>query len=63
MKRRPYVAPLSEQEIMELYPLMVQSKTIQSISEEDNNADAKNSAFFEEDDNSSTNPWDKDLFK
>lgn len=61
MKRRPYVAPLSEQEIMELYPLMVQSKSI--LTEEDNNADAKNSAFFEEDDNSSTNPWDKDLFK
>lgn len=58
MKRRPYVAPLSEQEIMELYPLMM----VQSITE-DNNADAKNSAFFEEDDNSSTNPWDKDLFK
>lgn len=58
MKRRPYVAPLSEQEIMELYPLMM----VQSITE-DNNADAKNSAFFEEDDNSSTNSWDKDLFK
>ena len=27
------------------------------------NADAKNSEFFEEDNNSSTNPWDKDLSK
>lgn len=57
MKRRPYVAPLSEQEIMEFYPLMVQSIT------ENNDADAKNSQFFEEDNNSSTNPWDKGLSK
>lgn len=62
MKRRPYVAPLSEQEIMEFYPLMVSNK-VESIDEEDNNADAKNSHFFEEDNNSSTNPWDNDLFK
>lgn len=62
MKRRPYVAPLSEQEIMELYPLMVSNK-VESIAEEDNNADAKNSQFFEEDNNSSTNPWDHDLSK
>lgn len=58
MKRRPYVAPLSEQEIMELYPLMV----VQSV-KPDNDAEAKNSQFFEEDNNSSTNPWDKDLSK
>ena len=62
MKRRPYVAPLSEQEIMELYPLMVSNK-VESIAEEDNNADAKNSQFFEEDNNSSTNPWDHDFSK
>ena len=62
MKRRPYVAPLSEQEIMELYPLMVSNK-VESIAEEDNNADAKNSQFFEEDNNSSTNPWDNNLSK
>lgn len=59
MKRRPYVAPLSEQEIMELYPLMVSIRK----EEDDNNADAKNSQFFEEDNNSSTNPWDHDLSK
>ncbi len=59
MKRRPYVAPLSEQEIMELYPLMVSIKK----KDEDNNADAKNSQFFEEDNNSSTNPWDNDFSK
>ena len=57
MKRRPYVAPLSEQEIMELYPLMVVSI------EEDNNPDAKNSQFYEENNNSYTNPWDNDLSK
>lgn len=60
MKRRPYVAPLSEQEIMELYPLMEQSPTKTG---EDNDAEAKNSQFFEEDNNSSTNPWDNDLSK
>ena len=57
MKRRPYVAPLSEQEIMEFYPLMVQSI------KPDNDAEAKNSQFFEEDNNSSTNPWDNNLSK
>lgn len=59
MKRRPYVAPLSEQEIMEFYPLMGQSNGIK----QDNDAEAKNSQFFEEDNNSSTNPWDNDHSK
>ena len=62
MKRRPYVAPLSEQEIMEFHPLMGQSPKVLEEKDEDNNADAKNSQFFEKDNNSSTNPWDNDLF-
>ena len=57
MKSRASVGPLSDLEMMELYPLMVVSI------EEDNNPDAKNSQFFEEDNNSSTNPWDNDLSK
>ena len=39
------------------------SNKVESIAEEDNNPDAKNSQFFEEDNNSSTNPWDNDLSK
>lgn len=41
---------------------MGQSPKVLEEKDEDNNADAKNSQFFEKDNNSSTNPWDNDLF-